>query len=69
MIPKATPTGFDPPSTDASDRILALRAVVDAKGHTMKSPRCLGYANCCHCLVCKLREEKASSGLRRLRAA
>jgi hypothetical protein len=62
-------TGFDPPSTDASDRVLALRAMVDAKGRDISPPCCMGYANCCPCPVCKLREGRSSNGMRRLRAA
>jgi HNH endonuclease len=60
---------FRPPAADGSDRLLALRAMVDAKGHAIKPPCCTGYANCCRCPVCKLREDKASNGMRRLRAA
>jgi hypothetical protein len=63
MISKAGADDFDPPSTDASDRVLALRAMVDAKGHTIKPPCCVGYANCCGCPVCKLRERKFRAGL------
>ena len=53
------PTGFRPPSADGTDRVLALRAIIDAKGHALPNPpRCHGYANCCGCPVCALREQR-----------
>jgi len=54
----AAASDFRPPEFPA-DRVLALEAVLDAKGQKLPSPsRCLGYANCCTCPVCSLRESK-----------
>ena len=50
------PSDFDPPSADVSDRVLALRAVIDAKGQTLPTPDvCHGYENCCQCPACQWR--------------
>ncbi len=39
------------------DRVVALEAMMEAKGIARpKPPRCLGYANCCHCPICQRRE-------------
>lgn len=41
------------------DRVLALEAIIDAKGRKLPTPpACHGYANCCVCPPCLLREQK-----------
>ncbi|HYJ20828.1 MAG TPA: hypothetical protein VEW07_02250 [Solirubrobacterales bacterium] len=60
---RASAADFDPPADDGSDRVLALEAMVDAKGRAVKPPRCHGYANCCGCPVCLLREKQLRAGL------
>lgn len=49
----ASPADFRPPELP-HDRVLALRAVIDAKGDALpKPPVCHGYANCCSCPACQ----------------
>lgn len=63
------PEDFDPPSTDASDHVLALRAVIDAKGATPpKPPVCHGFANCCKCPACLLGPRRLPRSRRHQRA-
>lgn len=41
------------------DRVIALEAMMEAKGAAPpKPPVCHGYANCCHCPACLLRERQ-----------
>lgn len=50
-LPKI-PADFRPPE-HPGDRVIALEAVIDAKGHKLPSPPvCHGKANCCHCPGC-----------------
>ncbi len=47
------------PAADGTDRVIALEAIIDAKGNKLPAPPvCHGYANCCRCPVCLLREER-----------
>jgi len=58
MNSKAKKADSRPPEHPA-DRVLALETVMDAKGLKLPAPpRCHGYANCCGCPVCSLRESK-----------
>jgi hypothetical protein len=51
--PKEGPADVrDPIQPD--DRVLALRAVIEAKGDALpKPPICHGYSNCCCCPACE----------------
>lgn len=60
---------FAPPSTDGSDRIVALLAAIDAKGLTSpKPPVCHGFANCCKCPACLLGPRRLPRSRRHQRA-
>jgi len=49
----------DPETGEIPDRVLALRAMMEAKGSALpEPPRCHGYANCCRCPVCLRREQR-----------
>lgn len=46
------------------DRVVALEAMMEAKGTPPpKPPRCLDYANCCHCPACQRREDRLRARL------
>lgn len=48
------------PALLVPDRVLAHEARMEAKGTAPpKPPRCHGYANCCRCPVCLLRERRS----------
>lgn len=58
------PDDFRPPE-EPGDRVIALEAVLDAKGQKLPSPPvCHGKANCCICPACDpvhyIRERKAA---------
>lgn len=61
-LPPRSPADFDPPSPDGKDRIEALAAAAEVRGDLIRPerPRCHGYANCCHCHVCKTRSARKS---------
>jgi hypothetical protein len=45
--------------SEPADRLIALEAVIDARGHALPLPPvCHGYSNCCGCPVCLLRQQK-----------
>lgn len=52
------PSDYRPPEFP-DDRVLALEAVIDAKGNKLPTPpTCSGYANCCNCPVCLRRAQR-----------
>ncbi len=52
------------PALVVPDRVIALEAMMEAKGTAApKPPRCLGYANCCRCSICQRREGELRSRL------
>jgi hypothetical protein len=54
MNSKAEESDFREPEFPA-DRVIALEAIIDAKGQKPPSPPCcMGYANCCRCPACQL---------------
>jgi hypothetical protein len=62
---KPEPTDFRPPELPG-DRVLALEAIIDAKGQKLPGPPvCHGKANCCACPACEPSKHKR----RRLLAA
>jgi hypothetical protein len=47
------------PALVVPDRVVALEAMMEAKGTAPpKPPVCHGYACCCHCPACLLRERQ-----------
>ena len=47
------PGDFRPPAADLSDRVVALRAMIEAKGNALPTPPiCHGKANGCMCPIC-----------------
>lgn len=58
MNAKAEESDFRPPEFP-DDRVLALEAVIVAKGLKLPSPPvCHGYTNCCKCPPCLLRADR-----------
>ncbi len=58
MNSKAEESDFREPEIPG-DRVLALEAIMDAKGNKLPGPpRCHGYANCCTCPTCQLRADR-----------
>lgn len=58
MNSKAEESDFRPPEFP-NDRVLALEAVIAAKGNKLPAPpACHGYRNCCRCPICLRRAQQ-----------
>jgi hypothetical protein len=62
-LTSAEPSDYRAPEFPA-DRVLALEAVIDAKGNKLPAPPiCHGYANGCGCPPCLVRSKQGAASL------